>query len=105
MNTFPTDLKVENKEAFQDIRYNNTLCYMRKNIYEHILSHLEDDYWDFGAFVTLYNIESHNSKKMIDTIIEELMLLGWNCKLCYGDTGLFIYSTEDLPHNCWDNGW
>ena len=38
---------------------------------------------------------------MISELIPELLNLGWNCKLGYGDTGLFIYSTINPPSNWW----
>ena len=40
---------------------------------------------------------------MINTTVKELKELGWNCKLSFGGTGLFIYSTENQPRGCWDS--
>jgi hypothetical protein len=31
----------------------------------------------------------------------ELTQLGWKCKLSYGDTALFIYTSENPPAGCW----
>jgi hypothetical protein len=40
-------------------------------------------------------------QKMTETIMEELTQLGWKCKLSYGDTALFIYTSENPPAGCW----
>jgi len=34
---------------------------------------------------------------------EELEELGWKCKKSFGQTALFIYSTENPPPSCWDD--
>ena len=42
---------------------------------------------------------------MSEIIIKELEELGWKCKLSYGQTALFIYSTENPPPSCWDDSF
>ena len=42
-------------------------------------------------------------ENMTSKIIEELQELGWKCKTSFGGTGLFIYSTENPPPNCYDD--
>jgi hypothetical protein len=44
-------------------------------------------------------------EKLSKTIITELVNIGWNCKLSFGNTGLFIYSTDKPPPSCWDDGF
>lgn len=105
MKIFSSILNIKNKENFENIRYNRTLCYLRRDIYEHIISHDENSYFDIGKFDKNHYNDMKISLKMTDTIIKELTNLGWKCKISFGQTALFIYSTEKPPVNCWDDGW
>ena len=105
MKEFPSIMSPENIPMFSKVRYNRLLCYLRKSIYEHVISNDENDYYDFGKFCTdNFGNNSEMKEKMINTIQSELRTLGWNCKLSFGGTGLFIYSTDSPPSNCWDDG-
>jgi hypothetical protein len=41
--------------------------------------------------------------KIVESICEELKILGWKCKTSFGGTGLFIYSTESPPPSCFED--
>ena len=101
MKNFPSNLNVSNKDNFKDIQLNRLLCYLRRDIYEHILSHTEEDYFFLDNFNQRVN-NMEQVKELVRKIIPELEELGWKCKLSYGDTGLFIYSSEQPPKNCWE---
>jgi hypothetical protein len=101
MKNFPSNINVENKNNFKEIQINRLLCYLRRDIYEHILSHTEDDYFFLDNFNKRVN-DIEQVKELVRKIIPELEQLGWKCKLSYGDTGLFIYSSEQPPKNCWE---
>ena len=98
MKQFPKSLRVENKEKFKDIFLFRKKCYLRKELYEHIISHKESEYFALDAFFSSLNKD--DAKEILSTLIEELKELGWNCKTSFGGTGLFIYS-NDPPSNCW----
>jgi hypothetical protein len=100
MKIFPKQLNVNNKEAFNILFYQRMKCYLRRDIYEHIISHEETDYFSLDNFNNrVNNIEL--VKKMTSEIILELEDIGWKCKTSYGGTALFIYS-GDKPVNCLD---
>lgn len=99
MKEFPSILNVKNKENFEKMNYARLLCYFRKAIFEHMIREDENNYFDLSC-LCIKNSEILNN--MVETVIEELKVLGWKCKLSYGNTGLYIYSTEDPPKNCWD---
>lgn len=40
--------------------------------------------------------------KMSSIIIKEIEYIGWKTKLTYGNTAMFIYSTENPPANCYE---
>lgn len=102
MKEFPTCLNVKNKSNFSQLHYERTLCYLRRDLYEHIIREDENSYFELENFGKKYKLKSEDLQKMVQKIIKELEKLGWNCKLSFGDTALFIYSTEKLPPSCWD---
>lgn len=102
MKQFPSALNVKNKNKFSLLYDNRVLCYLRKKIYEHIIKENENNYFDLDVFSKKHNVK--NIENLIVTIIKELNNIGWKCKLSFGGTGLFIYSTDIPPSSCWDDG-
>jgi hypothetical protein len=107
MKEFPTKLNVNNKENFTYLNYSRIKCYLRKSIYEHIISHDENSYFDLEKFGSIH-ITDLKHKDLLYTlsisIQEELSKLGWKCKTSFGGTALFIFSSIDPPPGCWDDG-
>jgi hypothetical protein len=104
MKEFPEILNVNNKDKFEDIYNNRMTSYLRQKIYEHVIKNDQNNYFDLDNFRGSYKIKNiEDIKKMTNTIIEELCLLGWKCKLSYGGTALFIYSSDKPPSSCWDD--
>jgi hypothetical protein len=105
MKGFPNILHSKNKTEFKSLKYNRNLCYLRRDIYEHIINRkTETEYFDIESFNTnrVNDIEIVN--KMISQVSQELHKLDWNTALSFGGTGLFIYSTDKPPANCWQDG-
>jgi hypothetical protein len=100
MKKLPSKLNVTNKDNFAKINYNRILCYLRRDLYEHIISHKENEYFSLDEFNTRVK-DMELTQRMVRELIPELEALGWKCSFSYGDTGLFIYSTESPPENCW----
>jgi hypothetical protein len=101
MREFPPTLNAKNKKQFNELYYNRVLCYLRKKLYEHIISHDENNYFELDIFQNNYKISTEDLSKMTNIVIEELENLGWKCKLSFGDSAIFIYSTDDPPKSCW----
>ena len=101
MKTFPSILDVKYKDNFPDVYYNRVLFYIRRDIYEHIISEDENNYFDLEKFQKKYKLSTENRDKLCQEIVKELEKLGWKCRLSFGDTGLFIYSSENPPKSCW----
>lgn len=101
MKNFPLTLKNENKKNFEAINYERLKCYLRRDLYEHIISHTQEEYFSFDTFCSNKFINNKQINKLIDDLIPELNLLGWKCQKAYGDTALFIYDSEKLPSTCW----
>ena len=100
MKEFPLRLNPKNKNNFPQYNYERVLAYMRKDIFEQILLGNENDYFDIEKFAREKSINEEDRNKMINVIIEELKVLGWNTKTSFGNTGLFIYSTDEPPPSC-----
>lgn len=103
MKEFPDILNVSNKSNFEVICYDRNLCYLRRELYEHIIRYDEDNYFDIEKFCSNFHIKKLEIESMIQKAITELTSIGWKCKLSYGGTALFIYS-DKIPKNCWDDG-
>jgi hypothetical protein len=101
MREFSSKLKPENKGNFKTIFYDRMKCYLRRDLYEHILSHDENDYFSLDDFNKRVR-DMEMVKQMVSELVSELEELGWKCKTSFGGTGLFIYSTELPPPSCWE---
>lgn len=98
MNSFPSEINKDNKENFNNLFNNMVLCMIREDIYRLLISRKdENEYIDLDKYYSKYG----KNINIIDTIITELNQLGWKTKLSFGDTGLFVYSTENPPTSCW----
>lgn len=105
MKEFPSRLNVNNKNNFSTYYYERQLCYLRRNIYEHMISKDENSYFELDKFSRNY-LDNNTDliTRMTDVVISELEKLGWKCKTSFGGTGLFIYSTEKPPPSCFEDG-
>jgi hypothetical protein len=108
MKVFPDILNVKHKERFPEIHYNRVLCYLRKAIYEHIISHDENSYFDLENFGRLHFRDQNNREELVTrlrlVIQPELVKIGWKYKCSFGGTALFVFSSENPPASCWDDG-
>jgi (p)ppGpp synthase/HD superfamily hydrolase len=112
MNTFPTELKInknqdvcndkETVNKFELLNYERLIKELRQELYNLIISRKdENEYFDIELFGRSHNYKNKNLEKMISSIRLELENMGWNTKLSFGDTGLFIFSTNENPSSCW----
>ena len=98
MNSFPSEINKDNKENFNNLFNNMVLCMIREDIYRLLISRKdENEYVDLDKYYSKYG----KNTNIIDNIITELNQLGWKTKLSFGDTGLFVFSTENPPTSCW----
>jgi hypothetical protein len=102
MKSFPNILQPCNKHKFKELFRERSKCYLRKELYEHILIHEEREYFSLDPFIN--NIgDRHLVKEIVSELMDEIRTLGWKCKTSFGGTGLFIYSTENPPSNCFED--
>ena len=101
MKEFPSRLRPENKENFSKYRYERSLAYMRKDIFELVLREDENNYFELDNFARVHSVKKNEMERMRDTVMDELKKLGWNVKTSFGGTGLFIYSTDEPPPSCY----
>jgi hypothetical protein len=103
MKEFPSRLKPENKEKFSQYRYERSLAYMRKDIFELVLRGDENNYFELDNFARVHSLKKNEMERMSNTVMDELKKLGWNVKTSFGGTGLFVYSTDEPPPSCYTN--
>lgn len=105
MKEFPEKLTPENKERFSSYRYTRVLAYLRKEITELVLLGDENSYFELDKFSRNYKVETSEMLSMIKIVSKELEELGWKTKTSFGGTGLFIYSSENPPPSCYEDGF
>jgi len=103
MKSFPQEINVKNLHNFNKINNDRIINIIRNEIYETLIKRKsENEYIDLDKLSKDYCYNNMNTiSKIITDISEELHQLGWKTKMSFGDTGLFIYSTEDPPTSCW----
>lgn len=108
MEKFPQDIIVSNKDRFPEMRVHFALCQLRADIHEHLLRRKnEEDYFSLDTWAKKHfdgRVRALH-RRILSDIIPELEALGWKAKTSFGNTGLFIYSTEDPPVNCFVDGF
>ena len=98
MKEFPSCFSVEHKAEFSRLNYDRLKCYLRRDIYEFVVGRkTEDDYFSIDEFNQNRVHDLDLCKKMLAEIILEIQAKGWKCCTSFGDTGLYIFSTEDPP--------
>ena len=107
MNSFPKTLNKEFKSTFPSVWKENRLRLLRKDLTNHILSKDENDYFDIDRWARLYldNNIKELQEAITDAIVPELKEIGRNCRTSYGNTALFIYSSETPPSSCYEDGF
>ena len=92
----------EVSKKFEKMNYDRLTKELRNDIYNLIISRIdENEYFDIELFGRSHNYKNKNLEKMVSLVRNELESMGWKTKLSFGDTGLFIYSTEKEPSSCW----
>lgn len=100
MKNFPSKLTPNNLPLFKSYYHKRLLCYLRRKIYEWMISpdfHENDNRcFSLQDFNSTLPISSY-PKDTIDTIIKELNALGWKTRLAYGNSALFIHKEDENP--------
>lgn len=93
--------KVINQQYFKNINKDRLISILRNEINNLILGRKdENDCFDLDLFNKKYDCRDLYDE-IVDIIIKDLHELGWKTQLSFGNTCLFIYSTEEKPSSCW----
>jgi hypothetical protein len=104
MKNFNNCIDVQNKQHFKKYLLTRVTCYLRRDIFDHILINSENNYFDLTNFFGQYRLDEHDQVNIVIVVTKELEAYGWHCKTSFGGTGLFIYS-DTKPVNCWEDGF
>lgn len=105
MDTFSDRLIPANKSQFHVLRVKRLAAKFRSELTDLILAGNENNYFSLDDFCRKYNINRSEQQILESTVLAELTAKGWKCKTSFGGTGLFIYSSEKPPSNCYDDGF
>jgi hypothetical protein len=97
METFSLTFHVSNKDKFSDEFFKKYLIKLRKIVADHMLRCNENDFVDLDTFNRKYVKDMAKTRQMAAIVSDELKQLGWNTLLGFGETGLYIYSTDEPP--------
>lgn len=110
MNKFPKEIDIKNKTLdeyqlnFKSFNDERILKLFRSEIYDHLISRSEEnDYFDIEGFCKKYKYERDDFTSILNKVLIELQKIGWKTELSYGDSAVFIYSTEEKPRSCWND--
>lgn len=92
-----SDLDVSNKANFASMRRQFLKDKMRKHVRAMMLEGNESDFFDLDLFNRKYVKDTSLSSELIQEISEDLHQLGWKTFLGFGGTGLYVYSSDELP--------
>jgi hypothetical protein len=98
MYTFPDYIKSSNLENFKDIYLKFAIENIKKDIVDFLLKRKsQEEYYNLENFyISYFNRNKKLYLEKINQIINELNKLGWNTKLAYGNTALYIYDNETI---------
>lgn len=107
MSYIPTNVAVDNKDNFQFILKNKKKVQLGKDIYNHLISRKSElEFFDIhGWGKTNLSSKPEFLEEIVDAIRNNLTELGWNHTTSFNGTGLFIYSTDKPPGNCYEDGF
>ena len=100
MKSFPSKLIPENRHLFDtEYKFNRELCKLREKIIDYMYSgdHKGFDLKSSTDSNGQYEYKTIDSK-LVSSVCKELLELGWNTEIAYGETTLFIYKDRsELP--------
>ncbi len=98
MNSFGENLHVSNKSNFNTLWKDNLKQRFRKHISNFMMERKrENDFFDIDKFHRNYVKDMNITNDILNQIVIEINNLGWKTYIGFGGTGLYIYSSEDLP--------
>ena len=96
-----TRFHVSNKDNFERLLEDDNLSLLRREICRHMLKGNENDFFDITEFNRAHVGNMNRTNELVNRIITELHNLGWNTFIGFGGTGLYIYSTDELPQGAY----
>lgn len=97
MDAFPTELAPSNTELAA-MMHKHVMRRLREKVFCCVASGDPESFFDLAAF----EFASYaRLKDLVADVCAELHTLGWETKLTYGDTALFVYSKANPPKFIW----
>ena len=100
MKEFPLYFNATNYDNFKDYFFNRNLCYLRRNIYEHVIKGDINEAFDISEFNEKFVNNIDSTIELVNKICSELNKNGFKCALAYGNTSLYVYVDGKKPLWC-----
>lgn len=98
MNSLPETISVANRETFRLQFIEQKKARFRKEVVNFLLKRdRENDFIDIDQFNRKHVLDMKLTQEIVEAVSNELKELGWYPLLGFGDTGLYILSTEEKP--------
>jgi len=93
MKKFPSKLSPSNIELFQDYYVYRQTCYLRKEIYEWMLS---PSFFKDGERCFDLQMKGYGDD-IINVLCQELNDMGWKTRLAFNNSSLYVYREGEDP--------
>jgi len=93
MKHFPSKVGPSNIEHFKQYHFQRQLCYLRKEIYEWMIS---PAFFEHNERCFDLQLKGY-SNDTIESVCKELEELGWYTRLAFNNSALYIYKEGENP--------
>ena len=99
MKKLPEYLSCDSEQNFKDHRHNLILDNIRLDLHDYMLTRKDSSVvFDLDSYIHTFPQDSITIKNNLsEALIKELEVLGWVCKMMYGNTAILIYNKNNPP--------
>lgn len=98
MQRFGEELNIINRDNLKAVWRVKMLEKLRKHVYNFMLDRKrENDFFDLDTFNRSYIRDINVTNDIVNQVVLELNELGWKTHIGFGGTGLYVYSSDELP--------
>lgn len=90
-----------NKQNYKTLLLAHWNKLLTEDISLHILRGKEEDFYDLEKFRRFHKIPPSDFSGMLECVQKVLIEHGYNIYLGFGETGLFIYTSEERPNGAY----
>jgi len=97
MREFPEKFQPIFLPQFSTFRFDRVQCYLRQDIYEHVLKGDSEDPFDLEIFRVKYELKKEDLNKMVENLTKEMTIKKWGVSKGLGGTTLYVFDPSKPP--------